>query len=296
MRKYALFTGCQVPVRALEYEVSARRVAEALSIDIVLLEGASCCGFPISFLQQDSSMALAAINLCLAEEMGLPIVTFCNSCTSHLAKTNHYLKSDPEIRERVQELLEPTGLTFKGTTEVKHVARIFYEEVGPENIKKKVENSLEGLRIAPLYGCHYLKPTSAHDRFDEPEDPRSLEALIAATGAKPVDYPERILCCGGPILAIDEESTMSMARRALDGAKRGESDAGIVICPFCNVMFNEYQQTIGEKFGVEYDIPIFFLPQILGLALGFSPRELRIKKRSSRYKGFFKKMEGGNSG
>jgi len=288
---YAIYTGCTVPLRAAGYEISATRVAEALGVNLILLEGSSCCGFPISFLDQDSAMAMAALNLCLAEERGLSIATFCNSCTSQLTKVNYLLKTDPEVNERISKLLRPTGHEFQGKTEVKHIARILYEDVGPEKIRKKVVRSLDGLRIAPIYGCHYLKPSTAFKNFDDPQNPRSMESLISATGAEPLVYPERILCCGGPILAIDENASMSMSRRVLDGAKRGLCDAGTVVCPFCNVMFNEYQPAIGEKYGIEYDIPIFYLTQILGLAMGFKPRELRLKAKSARYKKFFEKFK-----
>ena len=108
-----------------------------------------------------------------------------------------------------------------------------------------------------------------------------------------MSFPERILCCGGPILSIDEDTSLVMSHRVLDGAKQTSPDALTVICPFCNVLFNEYQQTIGERYGTEYDMPVFFLPQILALAMGFEPKEIRIKKKSARYKKFFEKFEEG---
>ncbi len=291
--EYSLYTGCTVPLRAEGYEISTTRVAETLGVTLSLLKGSSCCGFPILALNQDASFALAAINLCIAEEKGLDIATLCNSCTSHLAKVNHILKTDEEVYERVSKIIRPTGHEFQGKVNVKHVARIFLEDVGPDKIKEKMELSLDGFSIAPIYGCHYLKPSTAYEGFDDPQNPTSIARLINTTGANSVDYPERILCCGGPILAIDEDSSSEMTRRILDGAKSRKPDALTVVCPFCNVMASEYQQTIGEKYNVEYDMPVFFLTQLLGLGMGFKPKELRLKRKSERYKAFFKKLEGG---
>jgi len=291
--KYSLYTGCTVPLRFPGYEIATQRVAETLGLDISLLKGSSCCGFPILALNQDTSFALAAINLCIAEEKGLNIVTLCNSCTSHLTKVNHLLKTDSEVYDRISRIIKPTGYEFQGKIEIKHIARLLYEDVGPKKIEEKVERSLEGLSIAPIYGCHYLKPSSVFKEFDDPQNPKSLETLINATGARAVDYPERILCCGGPILAIDEASSSEMSRRVLDGAKSRAPDALTVICPFCNVMYSEYQPTIGEKYNIEYNMPVFFLPQLLGLAMGFKPKEVRIKRKSERYRNFFNKLEEG---
>ncbi len=291
--EYSLFTGCTVPLRSAGYEISTQRVAETLNVKLHVLKGSSCCGFPISFLNQDTSFALAAVNLCIAEEKGLNIATMCNSCTSHLTKVNHILKTDNDVFERVSKILKPTGYTFQGNVKVKHIARILYEDVGPEKIKEKIVRSLEGFSIGAIYGCHYLKPNSVFEEFDDPQNPKSLETLINATGAKAIDFPERILCCGGPILAIDEESSANMTKRVLDGAKAASPDALAVICPFCNVMYSEYQPAIGKKHNVEYNMPVFFLTQILGLAMGFEPKEMRIKKKSERYSSFFEKFEAG---
>jgi heterodisulfide reductase subunit B2 len=291
---YSLYTGCTVPLRFPGYEIATMRVAETLGMNISLLKGSSCCGFPILALNQDSSFALSAINLCIAEEQGMDVVTLCNSCTSHLAKVNHIMKTDNEVFDRVSKLIRPAGYEFQGTIEVKHIARILYEDVGPQKIKEKIEVNLDGFSIAAIYGCHYLKPSNAFNEFDDPQNPKSLETLIRTTGATAVDYPERILCCGGPILAISEESSSDMSKRVLDGAKAKNPDALTVICPFCNVMYSEYQSTIGEQYGIQYDMPVFFLPQLLALGMGFKPKELRIKRKSERYRAFFKKLEEGH--
>jgi heterodisulfide reductase subunit B len=289
--KYALYTGCTVPLRGLGYELSARKVAEALGIKLVQLDGFSCCGFPISFIQQDSSLAMAALNICIAEEVGMPIATLCNSCTANLTKTNQKLKTDSETNKRISDILQPTGYEFSGSTKVKHIARILYEDIGVVQIEKKVKKNLEGLRIAPFYGCHYLKPSSIYAKFDDPERPKSLNVLVEATGAKAVDFPEKTLCCGGPILAIDENASKGMTQKVLDAVTENKSDAIVVVCPFCYVMFDEYQSVIGKEIGAEYNIPVFFLTQILGLALGFEPKELGLRTKG-RYKKFFEKLEG----
>jgi heterodisulfide reductase subunit B len=289
---YALFLGCTVPARSLGYDLSVRKVAQDLDINLVDVDGFSCCGFPTAFVHRETSFALAAINLCLAEEKGLNIITLCNSCTAYLTKVNMALKNDKEMFERINEILKSNDLEFKGKIDVKHISRMLYEDVGTVKIEKTVNRRLDDIKIAPIYGCHYLKPSSIYNKFDDPEMPISLDSLIEATGATALDFPEKILCCGGAILAIDENASMGMTHIVLDSVKSLEADAMATICPFCHLMYDEYQATIGNKYGKDYNIPSLFFTQLLGLAFGHKPKELGLKFNAVRTKGFVKKIMG----
>lgn len=289
---YALFLGCTVPARSLGYDMSVRRVAQDLDINLVDVEGFSCCGFPTASVHRETSFALAAINLCLAEEKGLNIITLCNSCTAYLTKVNMVLKNDKKMFERINEILKSNDLEFKGKIDIKHISRMLYEDVGTVKIEKNVKLWLDDIRIAPIYGCHYLKPSSIYNKFDDPEMPISLDSLIEATGATSLDFPEKILCCGGAILAIDENASMGMTHIVLDSVKSLEADAMATICPFCHLMYDEYQATIGNKYGKDYNIPSLFFTQLLGLAFGHKPKELGLKFNAVRTKGLVKKIMG----
>ncbi len=291
--EYALFLGCTVPARSLGYDISVRKVAEDLDVNLVDIEGFSCCGFPIASIHRETSLALAAINLCLAEASNLNIITLCNSCTAYLTKVNTILKNDKEINDKINEVLKVNDLEFKGTINVKHISRLLYEDIGTVKIQNTVKRSLEGIKIAPIYGCHYLKPSSIYNKFDDPEMPRSLDTLISATGATSLDFPEKIFCCGGAILAIDESASMGMTHIVLDSVKSLEADAMATICPFCHLMYDEYQATIGNKYGKDYNIPSLFFTQLLGLAFGHEPKELGLKFNAVRTKDLLNKIIGG---
>jgi heterodisulfide reductase subunit B len=290
---YAIFAGCTVQGRSLNYDISTRVVAKDLGINLVDIEDFSCCGFPISSIHRDTSFALAAINLCLAEEKGLNIITLCNSCTAYLTKVNMVLRNDAEMFDKINEILKTNDLEFKGNIEVKHILRVLYEDIGTVKVEKTVKNSLEGIRVASIYGCHYLKPSLIYNRFDNPENPVSLDELIKATGATSIDFPEKILCCGGAILAIDENASMGMTNIVLDAVKAMDADAMATICPFCHVMYDEYQQSIGKQNNKEYEIPTLFFTQLLGLAFGHDRKELGLKYNAVNTKSLIRKIEGG---
>ncbi|UCD57831.1 MAG: CoB--CoM heterodisulfide reductase subunit B, partial [Candidatus Hydrogenedentota bacterium] len=179
--RFALFMGCTVPVRARNYELSTRAVAQTLGIELVDIREFACCGFPLKAVNEQTTLHIAARNLCLAEEKGLGICSICSACTSVLTETRHKLLHDEKLRESVNEKLKVLGHEYKGTAEVKHFGRILYEDVGIDTLKQKFTRDLGALALAPHYGCHYLKPSEIYDSFDSVEAPHSLDELIEAT-------------------------------------------------------------------------------------------------------------------
>ncbi len=161
--KYAFFLGCLIPAREPNYENSVRKIAPELGIELVEMEGANCCApFSIQSVDYTSWLALAARNLCIAEEMGLNILTLCNDCYESLLMTNTILKEDKETRKKVNEILADVGLEFKGKTDVKIFSDVLYEDVGLEKVKNAVKEPFNGLRVAVQPGCHLTKPKRIH--------------------------------------------------------------------------------------------------------------------------------------
>ncbi len=297
--KYAIFLGCTVPVRSFQYELSARRVLEKLGVELVDLPDFACCGFPVDSVHHHSANVLAARNLAIAEKEGLDIMTLCSACTGHMAKANKHLSGDSGSEElaAINEKLKDFDLEYKGTVKLRHFARVLIEDVGLEKIKETVTQSLEGIRIAPHYGCHYTKPSEVFDGFDDPIHPHTLDDLIEATGATAVNYEDKLQCCGGGILAIEEETPTKMVHSKLEHIKSAGADAMTLICPFCNIMYDEFQSSIETKYETEYNIPSLFYSQLLGLAMGLDPKkDLAVKKNVVKVKPLLRKIEELNNG
>jgi len=277
MTRYALYLGCTVPVRGLNYEMSARKVAERLGVGLVDVEGFSCCGFPAKPLNWRAGLLMAARNLALAEAQGLDILTLCSACTGTLTDANYRLKEDAGLRAWANEQLAEMDQVYNGTVRVRHFARMLYEEIGVEQLRQTVMVSLSDFGFAPHYGCHYLKPSHLYDGFDDPENPKSLDRLIEATGAHVVHYEDESQCCGGGILGFDEETALLVSKQKLDHVTAAGADALVLICPFCAIMYEANQRRVESLYEVEYKLPVLYYPQILGLAMGFSLEEMGIK-------------------
>jgi len=272
--KYAFFLGCLAPVMSRQFELSTRKVAKKLGLELIDMEDFACCGFPIKSVDQETTLLLAARNLSVAEGLGLDICTICTGCASTLTEANKELMHNDGLLEKVNEKLQKIGRTYKGNVKVKHFVRILYEDIGPEKIKSQVKKSLEGLKFASHYGCHYLKPSDVFDKFEDPEFPKSLDELVSALGAETLEYEEKMHCCGGVILDVDDKIALAMAQKKLDHVNAMGADAMVLMCPLCGSMYDRNQRVMERRFNVAYNLPVLFYPQVLGLALGIDPKGL----------------------
>jgi len=274
--KYLLYLGCAIPYRLLSYEISARKVVEKLGLELVEMPDYNCCGLPLDPADHEIMLTLAARNLCIAEQKGLNIMTLCPGCAGTLRKVNKLLKEDKHERERVNSYLKEAGFEFKGTIEVKHLMQVLAEDVGFERLKESVKRPLVNLSVAEHNGCHVVRPQK-HIGFDDPENPRILKSLIEVTGAKCLDYLDETECCGAPIVGVNDRIPLSLARDKLSHMKAVSAQAIITVCPFCHMMFDTNQARIERMFNETYGMPVLHYPQLLGLAMGFSPGELALK-------------------
>lgn len=289
--KYTLFLGCTIPARSRNYELSARKVAHKLGIELVDVENFICCGFPVKNADLHTSMVLGAYNIALAQKEKLGVCTLCSSCTSALTEVVHRLSEDVGQVKKVNEALSRAGLLYEGNVKVRHLARILYEEIGMDEIKKHFKRDLSGLRIAIHYGCHYLKPSEIYDHFDSVENPHTLDELVALTGAKVVNYMNKKRCCGGPVLPVDEKTALSMAKAKLDDIADAGADAICLVCPFCSVMYDSNQKGIEAEFDTAYNLPVLYLTQILGMAMAFDRKELGLNMNVVKTKELLSKYD-----
>jgi len=271
--KYLIFLGCAVPYRVSAYEISARKVLTKLGVELVEMPEFNCCGLPLDPVSHETMLILAARNIALAEKEALNIITLCPGCAGTLKKVNKILKEDKVLREQINGHLKESGLEFKGTITVKHIAQVLTEDVGIDNIKKAIVKPLTMLKVAEHVGCHLLRPKE-YIGFDDPEDPKILRNLIEATGATCLNYIDETECCGAPSVGVSDKMALQLARDKLSHVKLVDAQALITICAFCHIMFDTNELRIEKLFNEVYGIPILHYPQLLGLALGMTPEEL----------------------
>lgn len=271
-KKYVFFLGCIAPLRYPGIEKSTRVVFEALGVELVEFEDASCCPAPgvIRAFNKKTWLAAAARNLAIAEKMGLEVLTICNGCYGSLYDAAHELNHDKKLLAEVNKVLAEIGMEYKGTTNVKHFAEVLYKEIGIEAIKAKITKPLD-YKIATFYGCHFLKPSKIKD-LEDPENPHMLDELVEATGAKSVPRKQRTMCCGagGGVRAGFPETATKYTLTNLENMKASGAEFIVDVCPFCHLQFDAGQKDTG------YAIPVLHLSQLYGLAMGMDAKALGV--------------------
>jgi len=161
-----------------------------------------------------------------------------------------------------------------------------------QKISQGIKVDLKGLPVAIHYGCHYLKPSYVFDDFENPEEPRSIHLIIERIGANVVEYKGEKDCCGGAVLAFDENTAINLAKSKLINVKNAGAKAMVVVCPFCSVSYDDGQKTIEKKFEIEIGIPVLFLPQLVGLSLGIDPKALGMNLNTVKTKNLLEEVLG----
>ncbi len=274
--RYAYFPGCSLDSTARPYGESVEAVASALGMELVEVDDWNCCGATAYMcVNEILSFSLNARNLCQASKTGGPLVTPCSACFTNLRKTEKYLADFPDIKKKVDAALAEAGLRYDGGIETKHLLQVVVEDVGLERLKSAVKKPLAGLRVAPYYGCQIARPYGIEDDSD---DPTMLDRLLAGLGATPTHFPMKTVCCGGSLIGTREEVALRLCRNLLMCAQQDAADCIAVACPVCQLNLDAYQAAINKSYGTDFNIPVVYFTQLIGLALGLESDALGLQR------------------
>ncbi|HSG42116.1 MAG TPA: CoB--CoM heterodisulfide reductase iron-sulfur subunit B family protein [Anaerolineales bacterium] len=278
MKQYAYYPGCSLESLAKNYDSSAKDVANYLGLELKELEDWNCCGATAYFpVDEILAHTLVARNLAIAEKTGLTdFVAPCSACFKNAYFTNAYLKQDPDLADHLNFALEEDNLHVNGTLKVRHLIEVIIEDVGLDEIRDRITNPLNGLRVAPYYGCQMLRPRRSQE--EEVENPQFFEELLTAIGAEPIDYANKTRCCGGSLIITNRRAALDMVHILLQEAVDKETRVIATTCPMCNVNLAVYQSQVNQEFGTHFSIPVMYFTQLMDLALGLNPEHLGIEK------------------
>jgi len=270
---YSYFLGCVIPGRLPFLEISARKTFEEIGMKVGDQAKCSCCPDPTGAAQLDHEtfLALGARNLCLFEESNSHILSLCSGCTESLKTVKHILDNDDEKKKEINSKLKIIGKNYKGNIKIKHFAEVLYENI--EKIKEKVKKPLKDLKVAGHPGCHYLRPSEIIN-WDDPLNPKTLDELIEAIGADPIEYDMKNDCCGNPVEKTDKEISLSMLESKLKSMKEAGADCIACVCPACYQQFDFNQREINKNKNTDYNFPVFYITELIALALEIDTEEL----------------------
>jgi heterodisulfide reductase subunit B len=275
--KYAYYPGCSLECNAAAYDWSVRAVAEVFGLQLPEIDDWNCCGATEYFSQDElTACAVIARNLALVDPQLDQVVAPCAACYLNLKKVDRLMAEDAKMGDLINQALAAGGLHYTpGRVQVRHFLEVLHTDVGEERIRQKVVRPLTGLRVAPYYGCQWVRPFK---EVDNPEYPMKMDELLSWVGAEVIDYPVKAHCCGGHMTQISEPQAFELIRRLLYSAEEYKADLIACMCPMCQLNLDAYQSRVNSFFNTHFKIPIVYFTQVVGLALGLDMQRLGFGK------------------
>lgn len=270
--RYTYYPGCSLHATGIGYEKSMRAVFDKLGAELAELDDWNCCGATAYMsVKKTVAYAISARNLALAQDAGNDIVAPCSACYYVLKRTRKKLAELPDLNEKVTAALAEAGLEPDLTLPIRHPLEVLLHDVGIDTIVAAQTHSIAEFRPACYYGCQIVRPYPAIEE-DDPENPMSMERLFTALGAEPVDYPPKVECCGGMLVATFSEVAAQLSSRLMGWARERNANCIVTVCPLCQSNLDLLNLANGER-----PIPVLYFTQLIGLALGCSPEEVGLQ-------------------
>jgi len=282
--KVAYWPGCVSRGFTPELHGAMAKVAPKLDIELVELDRANCCGAGvIAEHNQELADTLNARTFALAQKVdgAIGMMNICSTCQGAQTECQERLDADAAYRDHINSAhLGPEGLAYEksGAWWNKNFLWLLVEEIGLDTLRSRVVRPLEGLRVAPFYGCYIVRPTKRLGYADHPERDTYLEQVIETLGAEPVAYAGSHKCCGFPVITMAKETSLRQAGRHVADAIDAHADCMVTPCPLCHLNLDMQQPDAAGYVERDLGLPVLHLPQLVGLALGFEPKELGMNK------------------
>ncbi|MCX6159957.1 MAG: CoB--CoM heterodisulfide reductase iron-sulfur subunit B family protein [Ignavibacteriae bacterium] len=278
--KAGYFPGCSQTGTAREYDLSLRSVAEKLGTELTDVDDWNCCGATSAHVTNHTlANALAMRNIVQAEKQGLTeMVAPCAACYNRLIVSQHETQIHPELKKEIEAILDSK---IENPVQVMNIVELF-TKIGADKVKQAVVKDLKELNAACYYGCLLLRPSDI-THFDDAEQPTSMEELIKLTGAKPVEWNFKVECCGAAHSIARKDIVVDLSKKILDDAVAHGANVMVVACPMCHTNLDMRQKAIKKEYPEHKEIPVLYLTELIGLALGMDEKELGINLHTVKF-------------
>jgi heterodisulfide reductase subunit B len=298
-KRVAYYPGCALEGTGHAYNRSTKVVGKALGLDLVEVKNWNCCGaMEVKNIDPKIQTYLSSRVMSIAaNEMGFDTVMApCNGCYHNLKKAEYDLKNDAKSAEVVDRLSKKAGHeTYQaGQVETIHALDWIKDSIGEDGLRARVKNSLKGVKVANYYGCMYTRPRHIFPEKDQgpgsesTSKPHFMDDLLAAAGAENVDFPLKTACCGGAHTLSDSDTSTKLVLNILTAAEASGAEVIATECPTCHSGLEMHQIRAEKRLGRKTSVRIVYFTQLIGLALGLSPRQVGLHENVSDSMGFMK--------
>jgi heterodisulfide reductase subunit B len=270
----AYYPGCSLYQSAKLYNHQTKLVFGILDLKLKELEDWSCCGATSAGKINDfMAVALPARNLGIAESTGLTeLVIPCSACYSRTLVAQKQLEDFPLLKNEINIELSNK---VKGGIKVSSALEVLKKAINGSKFKSMSLRTLEGYNPACYYGC--MNTRFPYDVLiaDNVENPQAMETVLKAIGVSPLDWNYKTLCCGASSIIYNPESALDLMAKIMRDALSKGADCFVVNCPMCQMNMESQQDQFCEKHGIKERLPVYFITELLGLALGLTKEDLQ---------------------
>ena len=258
MKEVSYYPGCSLHGTAREYDDSIRGVSSILGIRLHELEDWTCCGASSAHCtDEELAIDLATRNLAIAEKNDRELLVPCVACYSRFKMAEKANEKNPE----------KIHFSYKGNVPIRYALDFFCDETILEEIKKKVNQPLCGLKVVCYYGCLTVRPPKVTG-IKEYENPQHMDRLMELLGAEAIPWSYKADCCGASLVMTRTDIVRKLSGKLLSMAKEAEADCLVTGCPMCHANLDTRQDELGREVEENFSLPILYFTELIGLALG----------------------------
>lgn len=288
--KIAYYPGCSLHASSAFYDVQTKLVAKRLGVDLVELEDWNCCG-ATSACKTDTflSIALPARNVGIADASGLgELVIPCSSCYSRTLVSQKVLADNQDLRDSINSELSKK---VSGRVKILSIVELLLQQLNSKDFSEKIKFKLEGFKPACYYGC--LLTRFPYDVVvpDNVENPQGIDIICKKIGAEPVDWNYKTDCCGASATVNDTDVALRLMSKIMKDAIARGANCFVTTCPMCQLNLDAYQDMVREKYGIQKSLPVYFITELVGLALGMNEKDLQIDRHFIDATGLLKEIK-----
>jgi heterodisulfide reductase subunit B len=273
----AYYPGCTLHASSAFYDNQCKRVLKQLGLELKEIEDWNCCGATSASKTDDFlAVALPARNLGIADASGLlEMLIPCSSCYSRTLVSQKILSEDPELKNKINTELSKK---FEGKIRISSILDILVPRANSGVIAEKLAKNLKGLKPACYYGCLLTRFPRDMQISDNVENPQGMETVCRALGAEPIDWSYKTDCCGASAAINDADTSLLLMSRIIKDAIARGANCFVTTCPMCQMNMDAYQGQVSKSYGIRNRLPVFFITELLGISMGFTPEEMQIDR------------------
>lgn len=271
------YPGCTLHGSSSLYDVQSRIVLNEIGIHLKEIEDWNCCGATSAGKIDDFlAVAMPARNLGLAEDQGFTeLVIPCSACYSRMLVAQKQLENDPALKEEINAELSKK---IQGTIKVSSILEVLLTPSASDELAAKVAKELKGIQAACYYGCMQTRFPFKIPIQDDVENPQGMERILKLLKAKTIDWSYKTDCCGASASVDDETTAHNLMAKIMNDALARGANCLVVTCPLCQLNLDAYQDKFCKKHGIQDRLPVYFITELIGLALDMDPDELQIDR------------------